>query len=81
MTLTEIWAESDQTVTFMLQVDDGTPADVDSADLAPAAGEAEDTSLDGDTTLAVDEELDLAVTSVSGTPTWVSICFTMTVND
>ena len=74
--ITEIWAESDQTVTFMLQVDDGTPADVDSVDLAPAAGEAEDTSLDGDTTVAAGEELDLAITSVSGTPTWVSICFT-----
>lgn len=74
--LTEIWAESDQTVTFMLQVDDGTPADVDSVDLAPAAGEAEDTSLDGDTTVAAGEELDLAVTSVANTPTWCSICFT-----
>ena len=74
--ITEIWAESDQTVTFMLQVDDGTPADVDSVDLAPAAGEAEDTSLDGDTTVAAGEELDLAVTSVANTPTWCSICFT-----
>lgn len=74
--LTEIWAESDQTVTFMLQVDDGTPSDVDTVDLAPAAGEAEDTSLNGDTVVAAGEELDLAITSVSGTPTWVSICFT-----
>jgi len=74
--LTEIWAESDQTVTFMLQVDDGTPADVDSVDLAPAAGEAEDTSLNGDTTVAAGEELDLAITSVANTPTWVSICWT-----
>jgi hypothetical protein len=81
LTLTELWAESDQTVTFMLQGDDGTPADIDSVDLAPAAGEAEDTSLDGDTTLGVDEELDLAVTSVANTPTWVSICWTFTWND
>lgn len=81
LTLTELWAESDQTVTFMLQVDDGSPADVDSVDLAPAAGEAEDTSLDGDTTLAQSEELDLAITSVSGAPTWVSICWTFTWND
>ena len=80
-TITEIWAESDQTVTFMLQVDDGTPADVDSVDLAPASGEAEDTSLDGDTSLGVSEELDLAITSVSGTPTWVSICWTYTKDD
>ena len=75
-TLTELWAESDQTVTFMLQVDDGTPADIDTVDLAPAAGEAEDTSLDGDTEVAASEELDLAVTSVANTPTWVSICWT-----
>lgn len=74
--LTEIWAESDQTVNFDLQVDDGTPADVNGTDISPAAGEAEDTSLSGDTTVAAGEELDLAITSVSGTPTWVSICFT-----
>ena len=74
--ITEIWAESDQTVNFDLQIDDGSPADVNGTDLAPAAGEAEDTSLSGDTTLAAGEELDLAITSVSGTPTWVSICWT-----
>ena len=75
-TLTELWAESDQTVNLDLQVDDGTPADVNGTDIAPAAGEAEDTSLSGDTTVAAGEELDLAITSVSGTPTWVSICWT-----
>lgn len=80
-TITSIWAESDQTVTFMLQVDDGSPADVDSVDLAPAAGTAEDTSLDGDATMAVGDRLDLATTSVSGTPTWCSICWTFTYDD
>lgn len=74
--ITEIWAESDQTVNFDLQVDDGTPADVNGTDISPAAGEAEDTTLSGDTTLAAGEELDLAITSVSDTPTWVSICWT-----
>ena len=74
--ITEIWGESDQTVSFDLQIDDGTPADVSGTDIAPAAGEAEDTSLAGDTTLAASEELDLIITSVSGTPTWVSICWT-----
>lgn len=74
--LTEIWAESDQTVNFDLQVDDGTPADVNGTDISPSAGEAEDTTLSGDTTVAAGEELDLAITSVSGTPTYVSICFT-----
>ena len=80
-TLTSIWAESDQTVTFMLQVDDGTPADVDTVDLAPAAGTAEDTSLDGDATMAAGERLDMAVTSVANTPTWVSVCWTFTYSD
>lgn len=74
--LTELWAESDQTVSLDLQVDDGTPADVNGTDISPAAGEAEDTTLSGDTTVAAGEELDLAITSVSGTPTWVSICWT-----
>lgn len=80
-TLTSIWAESDQTVTFMLQVDDGTPADVDTVDLAPAAGTAEDTALNGDATLASGNRLDIDLVSVSGTPTWVSICFTFTYDD
>lgn len=80
-TITSIWAESDQTVTFMLQVDDGTPADVDSVDLAPAAGTAEDTSLNGDTTLGAGDRLDIDLVSVSGTPTWVSICWTFTYDD
>ena len=81
VTLTKIWAESDQTVTFMLQVDDGTPADVDSVDLAPAIGTAEDTSLDGDTTMAAGDRLDLATTSVANTPTSCSICWTFTYDD
>lgn len=74
--ITEIWGESDQTVNFDLQIDDGSPADVSGTDISPAGGEDEDTSLAGDTTLAAGEELDLAITSVSGDPTWVSICWT-----
>ena len=81
VTLTSLWAESDQTVTFMLQVDDGTPADVDSVDLVPAAGTAEDTALDGDTTMATGDRLDLDLVSVANAPTWVSICWTFTWND
>jgi hypothetical protein len=77
-TLTEIFAESDQTVTFKLQVDDDSPADVDSVSLEPVAGEAEDTSLNGDTVLGANEELDLVISSVDNTPTWVGICITYT---
>lgn len=80
-TLTSIWAESDQTVTFMLQVDDGSPADVDSVDLAPAAGTAEDTALNGDATMAAGDRLDIDLVSTSGTPTYVSICWTGTWDD
>jgi len=79
--ITSIWAESDQTVTFMLQKDDGSPADLDTVDLAPAAGVAEDTSLDGDATFAAGDRLDLAVTSVANTPTWVSIFWTFEYSD
>lgn len=81
ITITELWGESDQTVAFDLQIDDGSPADVNGTDITPAAGEAEDTSLSGDTTLAAGEELDLAITSVTNSPTWVSICWTYTWND
>lgn len=81
VTLTQIWAESDQTVTFMLQVDDGSPADVDSVDLAPAAGVASDTSLNGDATMGAGDRLDIDLVSTSGTPTWVSICWTYTKDD
>ena len=80
-TLTELWAESDQTVTFMLQVDDGTPADLDTVDLAPAAGTAEDTALNGDATMAAGDRLDIDLVSVANTPTWVSICFTFAYDD
>src|SRR3990167_4346484 len=80
-TITSIWAESDQTVTFMLQTDDNTPSDMDTVDLAPAAGVASDTSLDGDNTVAAGDRVDLAVTSVANTPTWASICFSGTYDD
>lgn len=80
-TITSLWCESDQTVTAMLQVDDGSPADVDGTDLTCDSTPPEDTSLDGDATLAAGDRLDLDVASVSGTPTWVSICFTVTADD
>jgi len=37
--------------------------------------------LAGDTTMAAGDRLDLAVTSVSGTPTWVSISWEGTYDD
>ena len=80
-TITNIWAESDQTVNLMLEVDDGTPASVDTVNLAPAAGVAEDTSLNGDTTMAAGDRLDLNVASVANTPTWCTICWSGTRDD
>lgn len=75
--ITEIWCETDTgTVTAMLQVDDGTPADVDTVDLVCPSTEIEDTSLNGDTTVAAGEELDWAVTSTASTPLFVRVCFT-----
>lgn len=76
-TITKIWCESDQTVNADLQVDDGTPADVDGTDLVCDATPAEDESIGGDPTLADGDRLDLAITSVSGSPTWLSICWTV----
>jgi hypothetical protein len=80
ITFTKIWAESDQTVTFNLQEDDDTPANILSASLAPAAGTASSTSF-ADASFAADSRLDLVVDSVANTPTWVSICWTFTKDD
>ncbi len=80
VTITAISCESDQTVNFDLQVDDGTPTGVNGSDIACTTF-ATDSSLAGDVTLAAGDRLDLAVTSVSGTPTWVSISWKYTNDD
>ena len=80
-TITGMWCESDQTVNMDLQLDDGTPADINGTDLVCDSTPADDTSMGGDTGAAAGERLDLAITSVSGTPTWVSICFDFTYDD
>ncbi len=80
-TITSLWCESDQTVTAMFQVDDGTPADVDTVDLTCDATPPEDTALNGDAGLAAGDRLDIDVASVASTPTWVSMCFTFTYDD
>lgn len=79
-TITAITCESDQTVNFDLQIDDGTPTGVNGSDIA-CTTYATDSSLAGDTGLDAGERLDLAITSVSGSPTWVSISWTVTKND
>jgi hypothetical protein len=80
VTITKVWCESDQTVDMDLQIDDGTPADVMGTDLVCASTPVEDEAgLTG--AMADGDRLDLVVTSVSGTPTWVSICWTYTSDD
>ena len=81
VTVTKLWCESDQTVTAMLQVDDGSAADMDSVDLVCISTPDTDTSLDGDATLASGDRVDIDVASVASVPTWVSICFTYTKDD
>ena len=79
-TLTKISCESDQTVVFDLQVDDGSPAAVNGSDITCTTF-ATDSVLSGDATMAAGDRLDLALTSVSGTPTWVSISWEFTYDD
>lgn len=79
-TITAISCESDQTVNFDLQVDDGSATGVNGSDIACTTF-ATDSSLAGDTTVAAGDRVDLAIASVSGTPTWVSITFTATKDD
>lgn len=75
--VTEIWCETDTgTVTAMLQLDDGTPADCDTVDLVCAATAVEDTALDGDCLVSSDEQLDWAITTTASTPTFVRVFFT-----
>ncbi len=79
-TITKIWCESDQTVNMDLAVDSGTVNDVNGSDLICDSTPAEDETMGGDATMADGDRLDFAVTSVSGTPTWASICWTYTID-
>ena len=81
LTIVEISCESDQTVNLDLQVDDGTPADVNGTDIVCNSTGVDDTSFAGDSTISDNETIDLAITSVAGTPTWVSITMTYTIGD
>lgn len=79
-TITKISCESDQTVVFDLSNDDGTPTGVNGSDITCTIF-ATDSSMAGDATMAAGDRLDLAITSVSGTPTWVSISWEFTYDD
>jgi len=71
--IVEVWCESDATVNLDVQVDDGTPADVLGTDLVCTSAGASSTTIAGDGLIETDETLDIAITSVSGAPTWVSL--------
>ncbi len=79
---TKVWCESDQEVQLDLQIDDGSVADVVGTDIVCDAGIGSacasgcDTTIAGDSTMVASDRLDLAVASVSGGPTWVSVCYT-----
>ena len=62
-----------------LQWDDGTPADVNGADLDCDTTPALDESMGGDPTLADGDRLDLIIDS--GTGGWLSVCWTFTYDD
>lgn len=81
LTILRLKCKSDQTVTMMPQVDDGSPADMDSVDLVCVSTPDTDTSLDGDATVADGDGIDIDTASVSGTPTWCTVCMTGTLSD
>lgn len=75
-TITAITCESDQTVTFDLLIDDGTPAGVNGSDITCTVFDT-DSDLAGDVGLDAGERLDLAIESVADNPGWVSISWTV----
>jgi len=80
-TITKMWCESDHLAgpQVDLQVDDGTPADVNGTDLDCDTTPALDESMGGDPTLADGDRLDLIIDS--GTGGWLSVCWTFTYDD
>jgi len=69
VTLGAIFCETDTgTVNFDLQIDDGTPADVNGTDIVCTSSGVLDSSLGGDVSFDAGDKIDLAITSVSGTP-------------
>ena len=78
ITITEVWCETDQTVTLDLQIDDGTPADVMGSDLSCGTGTADSTSLTG--SMADGDRLDLLIATASGSPTLLTFCWEYTID-
>ena len=79
-TITSISCESDQTVVFDLYVDDGSPAAVNGSNITCTTF-ATDSTLAGDATMAAGDRLDAQITTVSGTPGFVSIIWSFIKDD
>jgi len=68
-TITAIYCKTDTgTVDLDIQLDDGTPADVNGTDITCTSSGVYDSSLAGDTGFATGEQMDLAITSVATSP-------------
>ena len=80
-TITQVFCESDQTVNMTLQEDDGSPADIETTDFVCDATPPTQTNGFEDAAMAAGSRLDFDVTSVSGTPTWCSMCISFTPDD
>jgi len=73
-TITQVWCESDQTTTIDFKIGGN---DVIGPNLSCTSGGVEDNTLTGgDQTLADGDALDFVISGVSGSPTWVSACWT-----
>ena len=81
-TIISIWCETDTgTANLDVQIDDGTPADINGSDIACVSGGIEDTSFAGDTTAGDGDRLDILIGSVASTPGRGSIMVTYTKDD
>jgi hypothetical protein len=74
--ITEVYCQTDQTVTLDLQIDNGTPTDVMGADLNCTTGASDSTALTG----GVDDgwTVDLLIATATGNPTKLTVCFEYT---
>lgn len=69
VTLNAIFCEtSSGSVEFDLQIDDGTPADVNGSDIVCTSSGVLDSSLGGDVSFDAGDKIDLVITSVTDTP-------------
>jgi len=81
VTVTEIWCETDAgTVGLDLQIDDGTPLDINGSDISCATADGtSDTSFGNSAALAQDDRLDIVLGTVS-TAVRLSVCWRYTVD-